>query len=717
MTFRVAHVNAAKGYRGGERQTELLIRTLHGGDVEQILVARRSAPLSTRFSDLGLEVRPISGDFLSVALATHDVDLIHVHEGRSIYGAYLRSLISGTPYIATRRVDNPIKDHWFAHRAYRRAEFVVGVAAEVADVVRKHDAGVRTRVVYSATSSLPVDESRAAEIRRRLAGRIIVGHVGALDNSQKGQEFIIAVARELRLSHPELHFVLVGDGRDEAMLKNAAAGLDNLSFTGFVQNVGDYLAAFDIFVLPSRREGIGSILFDAMEQGLPIVAARVGGVPEIVHDEQNGILIDPERADQLRDAVLRLSADRDLRARMGMRGRQVASGYSAQVMAQKYLDIYESVLHARSSGPCPAEHAAPIKALCITEDADRPTTATFIGLKRAGVDITVACPAGASARAPLAENGVRLLELPLRSNFDRQGARQLRTELIDGRHQILHVFSNKALQNGLRAVRDLPVRLIAYRGIVGNVSFLSPVSWARFLNRRIDRVVCVADAVRDFFLTMRPAFLRIPRHRLVRIYKGHDLAWYTSEPANLEPLGIPRDAFVVSCVANYRPRKGIEVLVDAMGKLPRDAPIHLMLVGRMEARRLVEKIASSPVADRIHRVGHRDDAPALTAASHAFVLPSIKREGLARSLIEAMAYSVAPIVTDCGGSPELVVDGVCGLVIPVRDPQALAAAIAKLYEDADLRARLGRAARERIRKDFRIDDTIAQTLALYRSLV
>jgi glycosyltransferase involved in cell wall biosynthesis len=347
MTFRVAHVNVAKGYRGGERQTELLIRALVSDSVEQVLVARHGAPLVTRFGGLPIEVRMVSGSFLSVALATSDVDLIHVHEGRSIYGAYLRSLLSGTPYIATRRVDNPIKDHWFAHHAYRRAAFVVAVAAQVADVVRQHDPRVRVRVVYSANSGLPIDESRAQAIRQGFGDRIVVGHVGALDNSQKGQEFIIAVARELQLSHPELHFVLVGGGADEAMLRDAAAGLNNLSFTGFVENVGDYLAAFDIFILPSRREGIGSILFDAMEQGLPIVATRVGGVPEIVHHEENGLLIEPERPDQLRDAVLRLSADRDLRARMGASGRQIASQYTIRVMAQKYLDLYESALSAR----------------------------------------------------------------------------------------------------------------------------------------------------------------------------------------------------------------------------------------------------------------------------------------------------------------------------------------------------------------------------------
>jgi glycosyltransferase involved in cell wall biosynthesis len=361
---------------------------------------------------------------------------------------------------------------------------------------------------------------------------------------------------------------------------------------------------------------------------------------------------------------------------------------------------------------------AAIKALCITEDPDRPTTATFVGLQRAGVDVTVVCPpAAAESRAALAAAGVRLLDLDVRGRLDRAGTRRLREELVRGRYDLLHVFSNRPLESGIAAARGLPVRLIAYRGIVGNVSFFSPVSWLRFLNPRIDRIVCVCNAVRDHFLAMRPKFLRMPAERLVTIYKGHSLDWYTAKPASLSAVGIPAGAFVVVCVANYRPRKGIEVLVDALAELPREWPVHLLLVGRMDAPRLHEKIEASPVRERIHAPGHRDDAPALVAACDVFVLASVKREGLARSLIEAMAYGVAPVVTDCGGSPELVVDGRCGLVVPVRDAAALARAIARLYEDTSLRKRLGAAARERIGSEFTIGRTIEQTLALYRELV
>jgi glycosyltransferase involved in cell wall biosynthesis len=344
MTLRIAHVNVANGYRGGERQTELLIRELADRDLEQVLVARRGGALAGRFSDLDLEIREVSGQFPSVLAATGGIDLIHVHEGRSVYGAYLRHILSGTPYVATRRVDNPIKNHWFSHQAYRRAAFVVAVAPQVADVVHAFDPRIQVRVIHSASSGLSVDAARVGALRAAYRGKFVVGHVGALDNSQKAQSHIIEVAKNVRHRHPELQFVLVGGGDDEAMLKQAGLGLPNLTFTGFVDNVGDHLASFDLFILPSRREGIGSILLDAMEHGLAVVATRVGGVPAIVRDGENGILIEAERPDQLQAAILRLQSEPELRASMGQHGKEIATHYTARTMAEKYLELYQSEL-------------------------------------------------------------------------------------------------------------------------------------------------------------------------------------------------------------------------------------------------------------------------------------------------------------------------------------------------------------------------------------
>jgi glycosyltransferase involved in cell wall biosynthesis len=362
-----------------------------------------------------------------------------------------------------------------------------------------------------------------------------------------------------------------------------------------------------------------------------------------------------------------------------------------------------------------------IRVLCVNDDViqgnDRPTLATFIGMQHAGVDVTVVCSPEHPHYSRLAAENIPIVDIRFRRDFDRAAMRQVREELIRGAYDIVHTFNNKAISNVLCAARDLPVKIVAYRGIVGAVGFLDPMSWMRYLNPRIDRIVCVAEAIRQHFLHMRPKFLRMPPERPVTIHKGHKLEWYTDEPADLARVGIPSDAFVVGCVANYRPRKGIEVLVDAMERLPDDMAVHLLLIGRMDAQKLARRIDRSPAKLRIHRVGFRKDAPALSAACDVFCLPSTRREGLSRALIEAMAYGVPPVVTDSGGSPELVVDGECGIVVPADDSRAIADAIERLNRDADLRTRLGNAARARIATDFRNEETVEKTIALYESLV
>jgi glycosyltransferase involved in cell wall biosynthesis len=308
------------------------------------------------------------------------------------------------------------------------------------------------------------------------------------------------------------------------------------------------------------------------------------------------------------------------------------------------------------------------------------------------------------------------MEFEFTKRLDLAAMRRLRSELIEGRYDILHVFGNRGLQHGILALRGLDTRLVAYRGRVGNVSFFDPFSWLKYLNPRIDRIICVSDAVRDYFLGMRPALLRADPSKFVRIYKGHDPAWYATPPADLTAFGIPAGAFVVTSVANYRKHKGINELVDAMAHLPDDCRAHLLLVGKMSSPDLDRRIAALPAPKRVHRIGYRDDAPAFAAASDVFVLPTTIPEGLPRSVIEAMALGRPCVVTSFGGQAELVVDGESGLQVPPAEPAAIADAIGRLYRDRDLGARLGGAARERIATHFHIEQTVEQTLALYDQL-
>jgi glycosyltransferase involved in cell wall biosynthesis len=302
--------------------------------------------LAQRVGDLPVEVRLSSGNPIATFLRTGGVDLVHIHEGRSAYAGLLRSAVSGTPYLITRRVDNPIGNHALAHRAYRRASFVVAIAPAVAEALAAFDPAIRTRQISSSSSQLAVCDASVRSIRNRFPDKFIVGHVGALDNHQKGQEYIIDAASLLQESHPDIHFLLVGGGDDESKLRDFVAQrkLTNVTFAGFVDNVGDYLAAFDMFVLPSNFEALGSILLDAMERRLPIVASRVGGIPSLIRDDETGLLIEPRRADLLAASIRRLHAEAELMHRLGEAAQRVACERTPRVMCASYVELYQKML-------------------------------------------------------------------------------------------------------------------------------------------------------------------------------------------------------------------------------------------------------------------------------------------------------------------------------------------------------------------------------------
>jgi glycosyltransferase involved in cell wall biosynthesis len=359
-----------------------------------------------------------------------------------------------------------------------------------------------------------------------------------------------------------------------------------------------------------------------------------------------------------------------------------------------------------------------MRVLFITSHADsltsvRPEAELFIGLARAGVHVSVMTQADSVYAGHMRAAGITVIDFEPRSKVDLKAIRTIRAELRNGRHDIVQMFNNNAIANGLIAAVGLPVRTVTYRGQTGNISRLNPACYLTHLSPRVDRIVCVAEAVRQDLL----------RHvgrsdKLVTIPKGHDLAWYSGvKAADRASVGVPQNCTLVGCVANNRPRKGIPVLIEAAGRLPAALNVHFLLVGRgMTAPDLRALIEKTGIAERFHCFEFRSDVLELVAACDVSVLPSVRREGLPKTVIEAMALAVAPIVTDTGGSAGLVANGESGLVVPPGDPAALARAITSLCEDPDRCREMGRAAQRRLGTAFRAQDAVAAHLRLYQEL-
>jgi len=369
------------------------------------------------------------------------------------------------------------------------------------------------------------------------------------------------------------------------------------------------------------------------------------------------------------------------------------------------------------------ELSVKISVVVVTAYSDIAEAHSFIGLTKAGCRVTVLCAMDGSSvqfknHTIMVENGVDVHPLKLKRRFDRPGISKIRHHLIESNARILHVFNNKAVTNGLLAAKGLPVHVVAYRGVAGRESFFSPYSWITYLNPRISRVICVSDAVRNGYLTMSMLGFRLPREKYVTIHKGHNVDWYAAEPSGLSGFGIPDNAFVVGTIAMMRPHnpKGIPELLNAVNYLP-DESIHFLIVGHMEEKLIKKYVKGTRWKDRVHFTGIRKDAPALIAGVDLYVLPSVKVEGLPKTVIEAMAQGIPPVVTNSGGSAELVVDGQSGIVVEPGNSSAIADAVSLLKDNPDKRLAMGRSARQRIIDRFNCKSTVRKILAVYRELL
>lgn len=362
-----------------------------------------------------------------------------------------------------------------------------------------------------------------------------------------------------------------------------------------------------------------------------------------------------------------------------------------------------------------SKNNAPV-VLCITDSCDLPESELFIGLHRAGLQLEVmANPKGRNYQR-IEQAGVPISPIALTGRFDRAGTRQIREKLRSGRFTVVHSFNPRALACSLKASRGMDIKVAVYRGVIGNVGVLSPESWITFLHPRVDRIVCVSDAVKNYFLNIRFLGRRIPPHKIIRIYKGHNLDWYTKPPVDISEFGFPTDAFVFCCTGRDRPGKGFGTLIEAMEHLEDDSPVSLLLVGDLlKNQELGTKIQNSRHADRIQLAGFRTDAPQVAAACDGLVLPS-ESEGLPRVVIEAMAYRRPVVVTEAGGMPELVRDELDGLVVPVRDSVALASAMDRIARNPELAKTFGDNGYRRISTEFSANTTVNQTLELYQEL-
>lgn len=340
--MKVCHVNLATGFSGGEQQTLLLIEQQRALGYDLTIVGASGSPFVQRARALGCNVVEIRHFLLGHARrTTAGVPCIHVHEGRAVYWALLQHMLFRTPFLITRRIDNPLKRKFLLDLAYRRARHVVGLSQAIRNEIQQTHPDRTVEIIPSSPSSYPVDAARLAQMKQQFSGRFVVVQAAKF-HAHKGHEVSIAAARILQTSHPDIHFCLLGDGPELASIKAMATGLGNVSFPGQQSNMGDWFALADILIHPSHSEGLGSVILEANRAGLPVIATHAGGIPDIVTDGVNGLLIPAGDGLALANAIATLHDQPELRSAMSENAVQFVSQFNIEETAKKYQSLYET---------------------------------------------------------------------------------------------------------------------------------------------------------------------------------------------------------------------------------------------------------------------------------------------------------------------------------------------------------------------------------------
>lgn len=354
------HLDLGKGWRGGQQQAVYLHRGLVDRGVKSLFLCPSGSPASEKLCELGLPFRPFnalgeldlfSGARLAAMALREGFGIIHAHCSHSLSIAIWAGMFNpGLRTVGSRRVDFPVGKNPFSRYKYAssRVDRIICVSRAVERVMK--ESGVSSKKLVTIHSGVHPERFFGVrsdpDFRRRLgipSNHLLVGTIAALVG-HKGYPGLLRAAAISLKENPEMTFLALGRGGMKGYLKKLADELglgSSFRFLGFRPDPLEYLVNFDLFVLASKEEGLGTSLLDAMMLGVPVIGTDAGGIPEAVRNGVNGILVPRDDHGALAEAILALAADSGLRERLGEGGRRVVMEFSVERTVTATLGVYQ----------------------------------------------------------------------------------------------------------------------------------------------------------------------------------------------------------------------------------------------------------------------------------------------------------------------------------------------------------------------------------------
>lgn len=359
--MKVLHISGATTWRGGEQQLMYLWEELEAKGITQQVFCPKGSALSKRLQQRkadgvltyrrGMALNPLTAYRLYKVCQRFKPDVMHVHDAHAHTTAYLSAVLWGntSPLVVSRRVDFPIGSGLLSKRKYNHKNIKAIVCVSEAikqvmlpDIINKDKlvvvhSGIDTdRFPYNAPTGKLKEKIGIAE------GLRIIGNTSALA-PHKDYFIFVDTARLILKERNDVHFVIIGTGPLENEIKEyiASEGLSrNFTLMGFRNDVPELLPDFDIFLITSKTEGLGTSVLDAFACHVPVVATNAGGIGEMVVHEQTGLLADVQDAHRLAQHCINLLNNTEMQAKLTEAAALKLSMFTKARTAEKTLNVY-----------------------------------------------------------------------------------------------------------------------------------------------------------------------------------------------------------------------------------------------------------------------------------------------------------------------------------------------------------------------------------------
>jgi glycosyltransferase involved in cell wall biosynthesis len=362
--MRILHTEWSDGLGGQEKRVLAELAGLAGRGHDLFLVCRAEARIRAEATALGIRVfpLPLKSPFdlpsilkLRTFLKKQGIEIVNTHSGVDSWIGAIAAKLAGVPVLVrTRHLNIPLRRSVLNFIHYLPDLYITcGENMRNTLVGQCGFPGKRVVSIPTGVSLEFFDVTRDMGAKKEFGldpSSPVISNVGIL-RKVKGHETTFRAVPDVVREFPHARFLIIGDGPRRAELERMTADLDiqeYVRFTGFIKDIGRVYAFTDVAVLSSWSEGLPQSVLQALACAVPVVATRVGGVPEVVHDEKTGLLAEPGDHTGLARQIIRVLREPERAAEMALAGKElVRASHSVGHMLDTLEVLYTSLLSER----------------------------------------------------------------------------------------------------------------------------------------------------------------------------------------------------------------------------------------------------------------------------------------------------------------------------------------------------------------------------------